>query len=292
MIFLVNGNALDSDNSDPCDTHNGTVHDDPVYGTGQVGLAIELDGTDDDVVPDGFGDFVSIDDTGSDPNWQADTWDNSDLVDGMTISAWMKLDEDGWSKAWETVVAKSTDSWELMRAGSNNNIVSAFKGGIGSADSSGTDVTSGWHQVVGVYDRNTVKFYVDGLEAGSSNSGTIDLNANPQNTKDWQVPKSAGKILIGNTNNPSINPTFDMTFGGLIDQVRIFSAAVPSRSEHTGTPGIVEMYRADGGHDNCGGVYLPGDVDEDCYITLVDLALLSTRWLDCNDIANVDCDDE
>jgi hypothetical protein len=293
---------LDTNANDSVGGHNGTLEDDPVFNpSGQVAGAIELDGTDNDIVADGFGDFVSIDDTGSDPNnatWDVgyvDSWENSDLIDGMTISAWMKLDADGWSKQWETIAAKSTDSWEMLRSGSGTGMGYAIKGGIGSAGSGNQVVNDNqWHQVVGVYDRNTVKLYVDGIEAGSSNSGTIDLVAYPHNTKVWQVPKSAGKVLIGQTNNPSVDPTFDTSFGGLIDQVRIFDAAVPwwSQNPHptTPTPGIVEMYRADGGHISCGGQYTTADIDEDCFTTLADFALLALDWLECTNVADVDCD--
>jgi hypothetical protein len=276
--YPLDTNALDSDNTDPCDIHNGTLVDNASFNpSGQVAGAIELDGTDDDA--DELGDHISIDDTGSDPNdapWDpgyVETWENSDLIDGMTISAWMKLDEDGWSKDNEGIVAKHTAGWELMRNGSSQNVGFSINQ-VGSA-SSGANLPvndSQWHQVVGVFDRNTVKLYVDGLEAGSATAGAS------------QAPKSPGKILIGNTNNVG-----DYSFGGLIDQVRIFDAAVPWWAEHTGTPGIVEMYRADGGHINCGGVYLAGDTNEDCLITLADFALVCSDWLDCNDVADENC---
>ena len=282
--------AADSDNVDPCDTHNGTLQDNPVWqpASGQVGGAIELDGTD-NVDEDGFGDFISIDDTGSDPNLEADTWENSDLIDGMTISVWMKLDDNGWSTAWETLVGKSTDSWELLRNGSGDNIGIGIKGGIGSAVSSGVDVSSGWHQIVAVYDRNTVKLYINAFEVGSVPAGTIDLDTYIFNDQIWQIPKTAGKILIGNTNNPSINPDLDTSFGGLIDQVRIFDAAIPRWAQHPGTPGIVEMFRADGGH-SCGGQFVPGDHDQSCYVTLGDFALVALEFLSCYNINDPACD--
>jgi len=283
--------AADSDNVDPCDTHNGTLQDNPAWQSadGQVGGAIELDGTD-DAGGDGFGDFISIDDTGSDPCLEADTWENSDLIDGMTISAWMKLDDDGWSKAWETIVAKSTDSWELLRDGSSDNIGMHFRGGIGSASSSGIDLSSGWHHVVGVYNRNTVKLYIDAIEIASNPAGTLDLDTYIYNDKTWQIPRSAGKILIGNTNNPSINPDYDTSFGGLIDQVRIFDAAIPLWAQHPETPGIVKMFRADGGNHSCGGQYLPGDHDQNCYVDLGDFALVALEFLSCYNSNDPACD--
>ena len=269
------GTATDSEGG-----HDGTLMDNPVWqpGDGQVNGAILLDGIDD--ITDGLGDHISIDDTGSDPNHQPDTWENSDLIDGMTVSAWMKLDEDGWSKDWEAIVGKATDSWELLRNDNNDNITFAIGSAIGSAYS-GSNLPvedNSWHQIVGVFDRNSVILYIDGIEADSIAA------ANPQ------IPRSAGKILIGHTNYPAVNPEYDYTFGGMIDEVRIYDAAVPYRADAEGTPGIVELYRADDGHDSCGGVYLPADLDEDCFVTLADFALLAADWMDCNDIATPDCD--
>jgi hypothetical protein len=285
---------LNTDASDSVGGHNGSLVDNPVFNpSGQVDGAIELDGTD-DLFSDGLSDFVEIDDTGSDPNWQADTWENSDLIDGMTVSAWMKLDEDGWSTSWEAIVAKNNSSWELQRNGSSNNLRFVLQGSIGEATSSvATDVTSGWHQVVGVYDRNTIKIYVDGLLEGTGDANPLNLEAEsnfdylgqPINDQDWQVPKAAGKVRIG----AGSNITGDLAFAGLIDQVRIFDAAVPKWAEHAGTPGIVEMYRTDGGHVNCDG-YMEADVNEDCYVTLADFALVAKDWLECNDEANALCD--
>ena len=213
----------------------------------------------------------------------------------MTVSAWMKLDADGWSTNWEAIVAKNNSSWELQRNAGNDNLRFVIQRGIGDASSSSNfDVTSGWHQVVGVYDRNQVIIYVDGLDAveeGSGNAGTLDLEANPQNTRDWQIPKAAGKIRIGaGSNVTEAGEPQDLAFAGLIDQVRIFDAPVPWRADHDGTPGIVEMYRADDGHTSCGGVYVPGDQDHNCAVDLVDFAILASDWLDCNDVATADCD--
>jgi hypothetical protein len=290
--------ASDSDNSDPCDTHPGTLEDNPVWqpAGGQVAGAIELDGIDDDPCSaDGKGDFVSIDDTGSDPNnatWDVgyeDSWENSGLVDGMTVSAWMNL-ANGWTKGWQAIVGKSNYSWELLRDATNEGVSFSVQGGIGNAvTSADADVTSGWHQVVGVYNRNEVAIYVDGLAEGTVSAGTINLETNPQNTQDWQIQKAAGKINIGQTNNLD-TPDSDLSFEGLIDQVRIFDAAVPWRADEVGTPGIVEMYRADGGHVSCGNDHIESDLNGDCYVTLGDFALVALTWLECNDVSTADCD--
>jgi len=201
----------------------------------------------------------------------------------------MKLDADGWSKSWESIVAKSNVSWDLQRDNNNQGVQFNIHGGIGVSPSS-VDVTSGWHQVAGVYDRNKAIIYVDGIATGSVNASPLDLETSIYNDQDWQIPKSAGKIRIGAVSNYSESgEPADQSFGGLIDQVRIFDAPIPKWAEHTGTPGIVEMYRDDGGHVSCDG-YMEADVNEDCYITLADFALVAKDWLECDDEANADCD--
>lgn len=41
---------------------------------------------------------------------------------------------------------------------------------------------------------------------------------------------------------------------------------------------------------DAGTVYLPGDIDKDCYIRLSDFSRLTQQWLNCNDPANPNCD--
>ena len=75
----------------------------------------------------------------------------------------------------------------------------------------------------------------------------------------------------------------------MIDEVKIFDAAVPWWADHDNTPGVVEMYRAEGGGTNCAGQYAAGDLNQDCYVTLVDFAIMAADWVLCNDAANPDC---
>jgi hypothetical protein len=44
------------------------------------------------------------------------------------------------------------------------------------------------------------------------------------------------------------------------------------------------------GSDGCGsqGRYL-GDINADCYVNLLDFALIAQQWFDCTDPANADC---
>jgi len=41
--------------------------------------------------------------------------------------------------------------------------------------------------------------------------------------------------------------------------------------------------------DNCGSSYMPGDINGDCYVDLVDLDKMADNWLKCNDGSNPQC---
>jgi hypothetical protein len=41
--------------------------------------------------------------------------------------------------------------------------------------------------------------------------------------------------------------------------------------------------------DNCGLSYMPGDINEDCYVNFADLAEMAANWLKCNDVSNSQC---
>lgn len=269
--YKFDGDATDSDKNSfggvPDDDHPGTAVGGPLWpgAAGQVGGAVLLDGVDD---------YIEIGDTGSDPNFQPDSWENADLVDGMTISVWVKLNW-GWSITWESIVAKDTNAWELLRAGDADSIALGIKGGVGSASSSSNQLISDgqWHHVVGVFDRSTIKLYVDGYLEQTTQAGA-DI-----------MPKTTGKIRIGATNSGGI----DYNVHALIDEVRIYDAAIPYISnDYPTNPGIRDIFREDGGH-GCGGLYAVSDVDEDCYSDLGDFAVLIGGFMDCTDIANPNC---
>jgi hypothetical protein len=41
--------------------------------------------------------------------------------------------------------------------------------------------------------------------------------------------------------------------------------------------------------DNCGLSYMPGDINEDCYVNFADFAEMAENWLKCNDVSNSNC---
>jgi hypothetical protein len=258
--------ADDSDDSDPCDIHDGTVIGDPNWQpeAGQVDGALEFYGE---------GDYIELDDTGDANDLDGDgfSWENTDLIDGMTVAAWIQLPT-GWTSSWQCVVAQHSDSWELLRYENNDTIGFGIKGDVGTAFSTSQSVSDGkWHHVVGVFDRNTVKLYIDGTLETTNPAGAT------------QIPMGSGKIRIGSTN------PWDIAYTGLIDEVRIYDAAVPYIADNPGAPGILDIFRDDGGH-GCGGVYAVTDFDQDCYTGLSDFAIFAAEWMDCFDVVNPICD--
>ncbi len=78
-------------------------------------------------------------------------------------------------------------------------------------------------------------------------------------------------------------------FEGRIDQVRLYEVGIPGRSDHTGTPSVLKDFIDDGGHNACGQVYVPADINEDCYVDLKDVGELALAWLSCSDVTNSSC---
>ena len=302
---------LDEVSGEPQDSeggHHGTKVGDPTQGVaGQVDEAILLDGD---------GDYITIGDTGTDPNVVGKpgeatehSWENQ-IEDGITVSAWMKL-TDGWSKDWETLVGKGNHQWELSRSGdtgtddgvqfnlrgqgTEDDATRFSAGAITPVSTANFDVTSGWHQVVGTFDGNKVVVYVDGLPAGSADAWFDKIALSP-------APITIGTTTYLSDDADGFTPWNEdrstwnaevFVFGGTIDQVRIHDAAIPHWADYAESPSIVETYRtADGGHVSCGGVYRTSDLNQDCYTTLADFAEVAGTWLECNDIGNVnkDCD--
>ena len=139
-----------------------------------------------------------------------------------------------------------------------------------------------WHQIVGTYDGAHICLYVDGVEDICVETDGAQI--------DWA---DGDDLTIGHNLGDTSSP-----FGGMMDEVRIYSIGLPHRSDAPEaapvTPhnarSVVSLFRASCPHDNCGGRYSPGDMDQNCYIDLADVLYLANRWTDCSDIGNVYCD--
>jgi hypothetical protein len=83
-----------------------------------------------------------------------------------------------------------------------------------------------------------------------------------------------------------------------MDEVRIYSIGLPWTSnaaegslDDNTARSIVSIYRETDGPTNCGGAYLPGDANEDCFTNILDIKLIAEYWLDCSSIDRANCDD-
>ncbi len=74
-----------------------------------------------------------------------------------------------------------------------------------------------------------------------------------------------------------------------MDEIRINSIGIPWINAQAGAVSIVQIYRDSSGHINCGGNYLPGDANEDCYVDLADFAVFTEDWLRCTDPEDPNC---
>lgn len=131
-------------------SHNGTlVGDAVIINDAQRGKVLSLDG-DGDRVDLGNG-----------------SWTN--LGNNITIAAWIKVDE--FDVNYQTAVAKGNNTYRLGRSGGKDGmafLVTRDSGGYGSAfagDNQGITVDdSQWHHIVGTYDGDVVRIYIDGQE--------------------------------------------------------------------------------------------------------------------------------
>ena len=128
----------------------------------------------------------------------------------MTVSAWIKTNE--LSNEWATIIGKGVKSWRLARHYGTPQAAFHANTSAGEARANGskTIVDDTWHFVVGTFDGQTIKLYVDGeLDVSSSASagGPINQTDDPV----W---------IGGRSDNPS------RTWEGLIDDVRVFNYAL------------------------------------------------------------------
>jgi Concanavalin A-like lectin/glucanases superfamily len=167
--------------------NHGAVQGDPQWVPGQVGGALEFDGTDD---------FV---DCGANPVFNIET--------NITVMSWIKVQQ--FNKSWQAIVTQGDNSWRLHRSGSTDNIAWGTSG-LDPTDITGTmNVNDGeWHNVAGVYNGTQKILYVDGnIDASSDSTGSID--------------SSTYHVNIGENAQQT-----GRNWAGLIDDVRIYNKAL------------------------------------------------------------------
>ena len=181
---------------------DGTLNGDPQWAAGKIGdWALNLDGD---------GDFVTC----GHP-------DKFDITDAITVMAWVKISD--WDKSWQTIISRYS-SWSMRRdtAAScyglpRHDAFGFFTVGTGQPRETfaTTPLDDGqWHHVAATYDGATGKqcVYTDGTPPEETSQGTV-----------------AGQITVDPDCIFTIgaqNETGNVSFKGLIDDVRIYSRAL------------------------------------------------------------------
>ncbi|MBN2377692.1 MAG: LamG domain-containing protein [Sedimentisphaerales bacterium] len=165
--------------------NNGDLNEQPLWraGLGKIGGALEFNGSSDCVSVANEAVF--------------------DLRDQIAVAAWVKVrafDTDG------VIIAKGSDGWGLRCDSANRTF--RFACGAGpemSVAGTGSVGVDQWHHVVGVYDGQEIRLYVDGFlnnsREASGEIGTNDIG-----------------VCIGGDQQMS-----GCSFNGMIDDVRIYN---------------------------------------------------------------------
>ncbi len=200
--------------------HDGTLTSGPVWVTGQLGGALNFDGSNDYV------DVGTFDVSGSGLTTMG--WFNADSLPATT-------DPRIVSKASSTAEADAWWQLSILTSASNANIRLRTKAGgtTSTLIDSSTNLNPGqWYFAVGTYNAATgqMKLYLDGTEVASQlhpAGGAIDTNPT--------VPVAIGA-----------NGTAEQFFDGVLDDVRVYNRALNATE-------IADLFTAGGGVGGGGG---------------------------------------
>ncbi|HNS22032.1 MAG TPA: discoidin domain-containing protein [Sedimentisphaerales bacterium] len=185
--WTLDNNVLDSSGNG----NHGTLAGGPTYVTaGRIGASLNLDGIDDYV--------------------NCGTGATLDITDAVTLSAWIKPDDAGYSEH-NPFVAKGDTSYSLKHNTGNTIEFFIYDGAWYAANSEvlTVDFNGTWHHVAGTYDGVQLKLYVDGaLVASNLHTGDID--------------SVTYAVNIGRDSQNT-----DRFYDGQIDDVRIYRGALP-----------------------------------------------------------------
>ncbi|UCG56029.1 MAG: LamG domain-containing protein [Phycisphaerales bacterium] len=222
--YEFEGNANDS-----AGTNNGIPNGGPMYVPGKIGQAISLDGVD-DYIDCGAG--ASL-----------------DITDAATLACWVKVA--GFTRAWETIIAKGDDSYRMSRGPeTGDSIHFGCNGPTGGNLDAATIVTDNtWRHVAVVYDGSDKIVYIDGVEDARAAS-TGQINASTYNLYIGENSQQTGRQLRG-----------------LVDDVRIYSRALAA-AEVASLAGKTAPFSE------------PFDLNVDDAVDFLDVAILGDAWLE------------
>ena len=125
---------------------------------------------------------------------------------------------------------------------------------------------------------------------GNSVVGEFTYNEVTTTTTTYQVPTGSHLVVRANWQTHEI----EVTGGAGTVKLRIqFAVSNPSefRFDSFSLKQMIETTVSPACQEKLDmGYHLPGDLNNDCYVNLADLALLASNWLRCMEPGNLDCE--
>ena len=173
-------------------SNNGTLSGPTWTIAGRYGGALNFDGINDRVI---VADAASL-----------------DLINAMTLTAWVR--PTSVNGDWRTIVLKERGTTSLaysLYAADGGDQPPAAYANIGGTDrvvrGASTLPLNQWTHVAVTYDGTTLRFYLNGLQAGMTNvTGNLSVSGNP--------------LVVGG------NGVWGEWFSGTIDEVRVYNSAI------------------------------------------------------------------
>ncbi len=196
---LDDGSGTSATNSS-VNSNTGTLTNGPTWTTGQIGGAVDFDGTND---------YITVADA-----------DALDITGNLTFSAWIKADTYPSAGSYRTLVTKGSFgipavNYSIRLYGANTSDQRLDFGYYASAATQelygGTNITTGtWYHVAVIYDdaANVLNLYVNGAkESTTTLSGSPTTNSLAANTYALDVGQQGGTY----------------NFDGQIDELRLYN---------------------------------------------------------------------
>lgn len=215
-------------------------------------------------------DRVEILDSGNgqaDPNelTYISTWADFRQAHQFTISAWIQVD--AFRSDWQSIMYKGATYGLNRNAGSSNLYarISQYPDNEISArddDMIAIAIDDGnWHHIAAAFDGVNLSLYIDGiLEAQEL---AADYNGS--------LPLDGSYLVFGNG------------LDGRLDQIRLYDRGLTADR-------IWDEFISDGGTNSCRQQYSLSDLNKDCGVDVLDLAIMASEWLVCSDLTDPLCD--